>query len=304
MSSVPHPRSVVKHIVQCALGLRHGAVAVVVAAFVLPLLGCGGNGANGQVIAVVNGEEITIPELNEEARARGLVIGNSRELRDALVRDIIDRKLLVQAAVSSKIDRTPDHLLAERRLNEILLTQELVAKLRRQQHEVSSPELAEVMSLNPYAFDERVLVSVDRIIAPSALGPQFARKMADARSLDDIQLLLASKSSEVERRTELWDSATLSPDVTKRILADKERGVILLQFGDRTVAAHVISVIRQPTPETYRMQFARELLQSQRTQQELQGLLQRVKSTAKIKYQARFAPQQEGRPSASARQIR
>ncbi|MEO8548282.1 MAG: hypothetical protein ABI422_07950 [Sphingomicrobium sp.] len=275
-------------------------------ASVLSLLGCGGHAAHGQVIAVVNGDEITISELNEETRARGLVIGNSRELRDAIVQDLIDRKLLVQAAVSSKVDRTPEHLLAKRRLNEILLTQELVAMLRQQRHEVSNSELAQVMRLNPYAFDERVLISVDRITLQSALDPRLARDMAGARSLNDIQLLLASKNLGVERRTELWDSATLSPDISKRILANKERGVILLQFGDRTIAAHIISLIRQPTPEAYRLQFARELLESQQTQQVLQGLLQRAKSNAEIRYQSRFAPRGKGsahqhRPGESAR---
>ena len=81
--------------------------------------GCSKAEPDGQVIAIANGEEITLGELNEEARARGLPIVNNRVLRESVIRDLIDRKLLVQEALRKKLDRTPQHLLAIRRLNEM-----------------------------------------------------------------------------------------------------------------------------------------------------------------------------------------
>src|SRR4051812_43089213 len=84
----------------------------------------------GQVVAVANGEEITVAELNEEARSRGLSIGNDSAARGRVMRDLVDRKLLAQQAVRDKIDRSPEHLITARRLNELLLAQELVAARR------------------------------------------------------------------------------------------------------------------------------------------------------------------------------
>ncbi|GAC1576673.1 MAG: hypothetical protein NVS3B5_08350 [Sphingomicrobium sp.] len=102
------------------------------AAASLPLLllltACGPNEPHGQVIAVVNGVEITLAELNAEARARNLAIGSDRAQRDSAIADLINRKLLVQAAHERGLDQTPQFILAERRLREIFLAQQIVAE--------------------------------------------------------------------------------------------------------------------------------------------------------------------------------
>jgi len=108
-----------------------GVKCFIISLAMAALAGCDGGPVSGQVVAVVDGEEITIPELNAEARARGLVIGTDRALRDRVLQDLIDRKLLVQAALDRKLDRTPDHLLAKRRSDEMLLANELIAALGR-----------------------------------------------------------------------------------------------------------------------------------------------------------------------------
>lgn len=80
----------------------------------------------GQVVATVNGVEITLAELNAEGRARQWTIGTDRAQRDVALADLIKRKLLVQAATASGVQRTPDFILAERRLREVLLAQYLL----------------------------------------------------------------------------------------------------------------------------------------------------------------------------------
>jgi hypothetical protein len=91
------------------------------------LTACNPEVPTGQVIAVVNGEEITTAELNAEARARNLTIGTDAAQRDLAIADLVKRKLLVQAAEGRGLDRTPEFVVANRRLRDILLAQQLVA---------------------------------------------------------------------------------------------------------------------------------------------------------------------------------
>ncbi len=299
MASVPYPCSGVKWFLIPSVGLRRRVAAFVVAATLVALPGCDSGGVSGQVVAVVDGEEITVPELNTEARARGLVIGNDRSLRDRVVQDLIERKLLVRAAANRKLDRTPEHLLAKRRSDEMLLASELLEALGRQRSRLSDRELAQFMKAHPHAFVQRALLSVDRIRALAVLKPELARSVAATRSLDEAQSLLASSGVVAERRVEVWDSATFSPKMAEQLLGRDKDETVLLQLPDQTVVASVIEVIPQPTPASNRAQFARELLSSQRSQQELQSVLQREKSSAKIRYHPRFAPRETSpRPDA------
>lgn len=260
------------------------------AAALVALAGCDGGEVSGQVIAVVNGEEITIPELNTEARARGLVIGSDRALRDRVLQDLIDRKLLARAALDRQLDRTPDHLLAKRRSDEMLLASALLEALGRRRPSPTEQELAQFIASRPFAFDRRALLSVDRIRVPAALAPALARTVAAARSLDEAQTLLAAGGVTAERRVEVWDSATLTAPMAGQLLGPVKDETILLQLPGETVVANVVEVVPQPTPAANRADFARQLLSSQRSQQLLLSVLQQEKAAAKIRYHPRFAP--------------
>ena len=151
--------------------------------------GCNKAAPQGQVIAVANGQEITLAELNEEARARGLPIGSDRAIRDTLIQDLVDRKLLAQVALK-KLERRPEHLIAERRLNEILLAQELIAAAQSEAADPSQ-EVKAFIAAHPRSFGTRVLIKVERIGFPRLSDANLNRALASTRGLDDIDRVLA-----------------------------------------------------------------------------------------------------------------
>ncbi|MEG3153318.1 hypothetical protein [Sphingomonas sp. RB1R13] len=72
--------------------------------------------------------EITLAELNNEAKARNFAIRTDMAQRDAALAGLVERKLLVRAAHARGIDQTPDFVLNMRRMREILLAQQLVVR--------------------------------------------------------------------------------------------------------------------------------------------------------------------------------
>ena len=145
----------------------------------LLLTACRPTEPHGQVIAVVNGVEITLAELNAEASARNLAIGSDRAQRDLAIADLINRKLLVQAARERGLDQTPQFILAERRLREIFLAQQIVAE--RVADNVPAPELQAKRSiaLTPAFGDHRSGKTGQIASAPSTIGSnQYEQVMA------------------------------------------------------------------------------------------------------------------------------
>lgn len=260
--------------------LRAGAIAAV-----LLTAGCNNPQPKGQVIAVVNGEEITIGELNEEARARGLSVGNDPKARASAVQDLVSRKLLVQEARRRKLDRSPEHLLASRRLDELLLVREFVGG-KANPAPLTDAEVMAYIKAHPFAFDRRVLIGVSQIAIPIS----FQSSLGVAGSLDEVQASLAKSKVPARRTNEVWDSAQLPQGLTTRLLASNG-GLVLLPGQGTTLAVQVTAVTPQPVPADQQVAKTRQWLEEQRSDAVLRKLIDNASARADIDYQRGFEPQ-------------
>ena len=92
-------------------------------AIALVLAGCN-KSPTGQVVAVVNGEEISAQELNAELEGLNIPANaDKKAIRKQLLQQIVDRRLLVQVAKEEGLDRDPTYITQQRKMNEQLLVQ-------------------------------------------------------------------------------------------------------------------------------------------------------------------------------------
>ena len=251
---------------------------------------CNKPAPKGQVIAVVNGEELTVGELNEEARARGISIGNDAAARARIVRDLVDRKLLVQQARRDKVDRSPEYLVSSRRLDELLLAQELVDQ-RRGPPDPTNAEVMAFIKAHPHAFDQRVAIRAGQITVPTKLPAKIQADLSTVSTLDQAQQLLSAAGISGARTEQAWDSANL-PEATMARLLPASDDLLLLPAGEGMAIIQVFTVTPQPTPANQRVSTAREWLKQHRTNDALEDLLEAARSKARVEYQKGFEPAQ------------
>jgi EpsD family peptidyl-prolyl cis-trans isomerase len=248
------------------------------AALALATTSCNKPEPKGQVIAVVNGEELTVSELN----------GNDAAARARLVRDLVDRKLLAQQARRDGVDRNPDYLVTSRRLNELLLAQKLV-DLRRGPADPTDAEIQAFIKAHPHAFDQRVAVRAGQITVPTKLPAKVQADLSTAANLDQAQQLINAAGISGVRSEQVWDRANLPEATTARLLPAGGE-LLLLPAGEGMAIVQVLSLTPQPTPPDQRVSTAREWLRQHRTNEALEELLDAAKSKAQVKYQRRFEP--------------
>lgn len=258
------------------------------AALALVTTGCNKPQPKGQVIAVVNGEEITVAELNEEAQARGISIGNDPAARMRIVRDLVDRKLLAQEALREKVDTNPEYLLSLRRINELLLAQKLV-DLRRGAPDPTAADVVAFIKAHPHAFDQRVSIRTGQITVPTKLPASVQADLSTVNTLDQAQQLLAAARISGARSEQVSDSANL-PEATLARLLPPSGDLLILPAGEGMAIVQVLSVTPQPTPPDQRVSTAREWLREHRTNDALEELLDAARSNAKVEYQKGFQP--------------
>jgi EpsD family peptidyl-prolyl cis-trans isomerase len=261
-----------------------------IVALLLLAVGCNQGPPKGQVIARVNGEEITIAELNEEARARSVVGANDPAVRGALLQDLIDRKLLAQEAVQEKLDRSPQHLIASQRMKEVLLAEQFLASVGNDLRPLSTAELQEFTAANPTAFDRRTLLSVDQITFPRPSDPALIQRLEAAKALTEIEMILQEAALPQERSVKTWDSAVL-PEASMKVLLGAQPGKpFLLPHGNLLIMGEVLSSLAQPIETEQRLRLASERLARERKDRSMRQMLGALRADAQIIHAERFAP--------------
>ena len=112
----------------------------------------------GQVVATVDGDEITMRELRAELAGATFPDANARKAAEqAALQSIINRKLVAKAALEAELDKTPDFALQKERANELLLAQALQKKIVDEAPAPSREEATTYVNLR--ALEARVVVT-------------------------------------------------------------------------------------------------------------------------------------------------
>jgi EpsD family peptidyl-prolyl cis-trans isomerase len=260
------------------------------AAASLPLLSsCGSKAPTGQVVATVNGQEVTAGELNQEAQTQGVPNANDPNVRQQLLQRVIERKLLASSATEAKVDRDPQYLLARKRAEELMLAEAFIRKVLVKNGPPTAAELDGFVRSHPDMFDQRTIFSVDQITFRPVEDKALMQRLIAAKTLDELDGLLAGAGVPRERTNTNWDSAEMRPDAVRR-LKSLPPGEPFLQPSNPSVAGVITGMRASPLPEQARRAIAGQALQRQQVEQAVTSWLQGMKRSAKIQYQPGFAP--------------
>ncbi|MDE2403611.1 MAG: hypothetical protein KGM17_02710 [Sphingomonadales bacterium] len=270
-----------------------------IALAMLALSGCKRE-ATGQVAAVVNGDEITLQEVNAEIGTTELPKNVDRKaIQSAALQRIIDRRLAAGAARDDGIDKDPQYLARQRRVDEMLLIEMLGQKLQKAQRMPDAATIDKYMADHPERFAQRVIYSADRIQFAMPADPQTLQPLKDDHSMDAVAKRLTSMGIKFQRGGGGLDSATLPPQFLARLKALPPGEPFLVpENGIVTVAALTGS---QPAPLTGAdaRPKASMMMRNEELGKQLQDRVKAKRDAAKIEYQQGFAP--PAKPGAPAK---
>jgi peptidyl-prolyl cis-trans isomerase C len=251
----------------------------------LAVSGCGAK-ATGQVVAVVNGEEITADELNAELNGAALPAGADKKLAmRQLLQQVIDRRLLAQTAKEQGLDRDPAFLTQQRRMNEDLLVR-LYAKKAADSIPVPKPaEIDQYIASHPTAFAGRKRFKLDqlRFAAPSDMAK--LKPLESLKTMPQVVAYLTSAGIKFERGVGQLDSGSIPPATLKQILDLPPGEPFITPAGGQIVA----SVITGSEPLTVPTEQTRPLAVQTMRNESLGKIgetrLKEARLKAKIEYQ-------------------
>ena len=267
------------------LGWSAAAAATVLAA------GCGHKGPQGQVVATVNGEDVTLQELNTELQGTSISPGIDKQVAQrALLQRVIERKLVDGLAKQKGIDTSPEYLAQRRRTEELLLGQ-LYAKQQMAAVPVPSPaDITKFMADNPGIFANHQQLVLDQIRFAQPANATALNGLEAAHSLDAVAGFLTAHGIKFDRQPAGLDSAA----IPAALLAQIDRLPAGEPFVIPTAGMLTVNAITARRPVANDPQQARAVAaaawRQQKMQQAVTDQLTAARNSAKITYQKGFEP--------------
>ena len=268
--------------------MKHRVLAVIAIGFAFS--GCTRK-AEGQTVAVVNGEEITVPDLNFALNSAKVPEGMDKTAaRSQVLQQLVDRRLLVEQARKEGIDKTPDFVNRERRADEDLLISLLAARRLNTTQLPSDREVQAFIASHPGVFANREIWTLDQVLYTAPTDKDVLADVVKAHDLGAVVTVLQQHNIRFTRQSNHLDTAIVPPELYNRISALPAGEPFVVPVGNRSVASAIISREPRPVAGDQAKPAAVAMMRKSETAKSLEGLLKSLRGSAKIDYQPGYAP--------------
>ncbi len=277
------------------------------AAAALAVSGCGSKESKldkGQVVATVDGDEITVFELNAELQASPAPAGTDRKLAEQLaLQRVIERKILAKVAREQKLDKTPAFLIQQRRADELILTTMLRDRIAGGISQPTDAEIAQYQAAHPDRFAQRKIYSVEQILFPPPNSADKFKQFAPLKTLDQLAAKLTADGVQFRRAPTQIDTAALPPEIAGKIAALPATEMFILPTQQGLTANVIAATTVQPVPADQARELAASALRNERfakaADAQLNDRLKKARAT--VKYQPGYGapPQMNNGPAAT-----
>jgi EpsD family peptidyl-prolyl cis-trans isomerase len=269
--------------------MKHLGIGMVCVAALLA--GCKEKTPQGQVAATVNGQEVTLGELNAEIGAANLPPNfDKKEAQRAMLQRVIERKLLVAAATDQGLDKTSDFISAKRRVDETLVAQAYAKKQLAAVPIPTDAQITKFMADHPNVFLQREQLVLDQIRFPIPKDITSLKALEGDHSMDAVAAHLTQMGIKFDRGNVGMDSGQAPTPLIKLINSTPPTEPFVIP--DRGMIT--VNLVSSRRPIQIDPQQAKSGALSAWRQQKFEEMLTQqvaaLKTSAKITYQDGFSP--------------
>jgi len=259
----------------------------------LVLAGCG-KGEEGkhasQTAAKVNGEEITVHQVNYVAAQVGKIPADQLQATsNQILSSLIDKELLRQKAVDAKLDRSPEVVQAlDAARREILSKAYLEDKFKS----VSTPTDAEIQDYykaHPELFSERRVYKLQEIaIQAGDRALQVKQQIAAAKSIDALLAWLKQENIPVTGGSAVKSAEQLPLDMLPRLARLSDGQSLMMEGHGRLTLLVMLGSQPQPVDMDKAKPAIVQFLTNNKRQAIAKSEIETLRKDARIVYMGNF----------------
>lgn len=270
------------------------------------LTACGDKKEGGatQVAAKVNGDEISVHQINYAmARLGNIPKGKEDEASKQVLKGLVDQQILVKQAIDTKLDRNPNVLQAIEASKRQILAQASLEQLVQQLTKPTDSEIHDYYVKSPELFSNRRIYKFAEIsMAGTAKVDKVKQLLTGTKSLDEFAKKLNNENiafkgaSAVKAAEEL--PIVLLPKFSKMAKGE----VAIIPTGDNLSVLQLQDFKEQPLTEEQAKPVIGKFLLEQKRKTLVDAEMKKLRDAAKIEYLGAYADAGKAQQDSAATQ--
>jgi EpsD family peptidyl-prolyl cis-trans isomerase len=262
-------------------------------AVALFVTGCGKKDkAATQVVASVDGEEITVQQINGVlSKARGITPENLPKAKVDILGGLVEQQLAINLATSKKLDRSPEVVAAIENARREILARAALEQIASAQTKPTDEDAKKYYAENPALFSERRVFNLQEI----ALGKNVAdielvrTQVASAKSMEELASWLKSRKMEFSANAGARPAEQVPLEVLPKLHSLKDGQIGLIEGKDGYLIMRVVASRVQPVSEAQAVPTIKVFLGNKAGAEAVKLAKDEMKAKAKIEYFGEFA---------------
>lgn len=236
-----------------------------------------------QIVAKVNGDEITVHQLNTEMQRLRVPVSNSQVVAKKLLTNLIDRQLLMQEAIKLNLDRSPEVMQLVETARAQIYAQAYLARKVSSLQPATEQEVKQFITEHPEMFNHRkLLATTDIFFDNDPTKIDYDKLQASVNNVEELKLWLNSHQIKFDTAEENIPSEAL-PQQALSLMSQIKVGDLLFMRDDiKIVARSINGITEMPLEVVQSNEMAIKIVNEHKRQQFILNELKRLKKLARI----------------------
>lgn len=256
----------------------------------------------GQALVRVNGEEITVSQLNEELQRANVQAPQQEAASKQLIESLVDRQLLVNEAVQDKLDRDPKVVQAIERAKALIIAQSYLQKKIGAPTKPSATEVEAYFNQHPEFFSNRKQFDMNELVfATKDMNDSLKGVIDSAKSLEEVASWMEQHKVAFGRTQISRSSAELPPELANKLLSMPRGQLFIIKEGERSLLVAIAEIKDAPVKLAAAAGQIEQFLVNKKNKEAADAELARLRGKAKIEYlNGRQPPEKAAAPASAA----
>ena len=271
-------------------------IALIVPALMLVMAGCSkhdeASKGGSQVVAKVNGNEITVHQLNFALSKAGKI--DQAQLKPAsekVLQQMVDIELLKQKALDAKLDRDPNVLQVLEATRQQLLAQAYMQKVASKQAAPSNDEIKKFYDTHPELFSERNVYVIQEFVVQNGNEhvSEIEAGINNVKTADELGKWLKDNNYAFNANASRKAAEQLPLDLLKKLNTLKEGDTVIVRGPNALVLLFLAKIDRQPVDQEKAKPVIQQYLVNSGQQTLIKNEVTALRKEAKVEFLGDFS---------------
>ncbi len=257
------------------------------------LQGCGKEEhkkAASQVVAKVNGDEISVHQINHIlAKAQGITAENAEQAKREILDKLINQQLAIQQAEAAKLDRDPGVMQTIEAARRDVIARAYLDKVAAAQPKATADEARKYYAEHPELFAQRRVYNLQEILVPASHLPDVQQLVAQNKSMQDIAANLKGREIKFAANAGIRPADQLPMPIAARLHGAKDGQTVVVESAQGAMVLHIVASQVQPVAQDDAVPRIQMFFANQRAADAVAEEMKNLRAKAKIEQTGEFA---------------